>query len=38
MLEKAEKNESQLMELLKEKDYINLATKWVKWEEGGIKS
>ena len=22
---------------LKEKDYINLATKWVKWEEGGIK-
>ncbi len=25
------------MELLKENDYINLATKWVKWEEGGIK-
>ena len=37
MLEKAEKNKPQLMELLKEKDYINLATKWVKWEEGGIK-
>lgn len=29
MLEKAEKNRSQLMELLKEKDYINLATEWV---------
>lgn len=26
MLEKAEKNRSQLMKLLKEKDYINLAT------------
>ena len=37
ILEKAEKNKPQLMELLKEKDYINLATKWVKWEEGGIK-
>ena len=37
MLEKAEKNKPQLMELLKEKDYINLATEWVKWEEGGKK-
>ncbi len=32
-----EKNKAQLMELLKGGDYINLATKWVKWEEGGIK-
>ena len=37
ILEKAEKNKLQLMKLLKEKDYITLATKWVKWEEGGIK-
>ena len=37
ILEKAEKNRSQHMELLKEKDYINLATKCVKWEECGIK-
>lgn len=37
ILEKAEKNKAQLMELLKEGDYINLATKWVKWKEGGIK-
>ena len=33
MLEKAEKNKPQLMELLKEKDYINLATKWVQGAE-----
>lgn len=33
MLEKAEKNRSQLMELLKEKDYINLATEWVEGAE-----
>ena len=33
MLEKAEKNKSQLMELLKEKDYINLATEWVQGAE-----
>ena len=33
MLEKAEKNKPQLMELLKEKDYINLATKWVEGAE-----
>ena len=33
ILEKAEKNKSQLMELLKEKDYINLATKWVQGAE-----
>lgn len=33
MLEKAEKNKPQLMELLKEKDYINLATEWVQGAE-----
>ena len=33
MLEKAEKNKPQLMELLKEKDYINLATEWVEGAE-----
>ena len=33
MLEKAEKNRSQLIELLKEKDYINLATEWVQGAE-----
>ena len=33
MLEKAEKNNPQLMELFKEKDYINLATKWVQGAE-----
>jgi len=33
MLEKAEKNKPQLMELLKEKDYINLATEWVQRAE-----
>ena len=33
ILEKAEKNRSQLMELLKEKDYINLATEWVEGAE-----
>lgn len=33
MLEKAEKNRSQLMKLLKEKDYINLATEWVEGAE-----
>lgn len=33
MLEKAEKNKLQLMELLKEKDYINLATEWVQGAE-----
>lgn len=33
MLEKAEKNKPQLMELLKEKDYINLATEWVQGTE-----
>lgn len=33
ILEKAEKNRSQLMELLKEKDYINLATEWVQGAE-----
>lgn len=33
MLEKAEKNKSHLMELLKEKDYINLATEWVQGAE-----
>ena len=33
ILEKAEKNKPQLMELLKEKDYINLATKWVQGAE-----
>ncbi|WP_302163148.1 DUF2262 domain-containing protein [uncultured Fusobacterium sp.] len=33
MLEKAEKNRSQLMKLLKEKDYINLATEWVQGAE-----
>ena len=33
ILEKAEKNRSQLMELLKEKDYINLATEWVQGVE-----
>ena len=33
ILEKAEKNKSQLMELLKEKDYINLATEWVQGAE-----
>lgn len=33
MLEKAEKNKPQLMELLKEKDYINLATEWVQEAE-----
>ena len=33
MLEKAEKNKPQLMELLKEKDYINLATEWVQGVE-----
>ena len=32
-LEKAEKNKPQLMELLKEKDYINLATEWVQGAE-----
>uniref|UniRef100_UPI00262A979B hypothetical protein n=1 Tax=Fusobacterium sp. TaxID=68766 RepID=UPI00262A979B len=29
IFEKAEKNKAQLMELLKEGDYINLATDWV---------
>ena len=33
ILEKAEKNKPQLMELLKEKDYINLATEWVQGVE-----
>ena len=33
MLEKAEKNKPQLIELLKEKDYINLATEWVQGAE-----
>lgn len=33
MLEKAEKNKSHLMKLLKEKDYINLATEWVQGAE-----
>ena len=33
ILEKAEKNKPQLMELLKEKDYINLATEWVQGAE-----
>ena len=33
MLEKAEKNKPQLMKLLKEKDYINLATEWVEGAE-----
>lgn len=33
MLEKAEKNKPQLMKLLKEKDYINLATEWVQGAE-----
>lgn len=33
ILEKAEKNRSQLMKLLKEKDYINLATEWVEGAE-----
>ena len=33
MLEKAEKNRSQLMKLLKEKNYINLATEWVEGAE-----
>lgn len=33
MLEKAEKNKPHLMELLKEKDYINLATEWVQGAE-----
>lgn len=33
ILEKAEKNKPQLMELLKEKDYINLATEWVEGVE-----
>ena len=33
ILEKAEKNRSQLIELLKEKDYINLATEWVQGAE-----
>lgn len=33
MFEKAEKNKSQLMELLKEKDYINLATELVQGAE-----
>ncbi len=33
MLEKAGKNKPQLMELLKEKDYINLATEWVQGAE-----
>ena len=33
ILEKAEKNKPQLMKLLKEKDYINLATEWVQGAE-----
>lgn len=33
ILEKAEKNKPQLMELLKEGDYINLATDWVEGAE-----
>ena len=33
ILEKAKKNKPQLMELLKEKDYINLATEWVEGAE-----
>ena len=33
MLKKAEKNKPQFMELLKEKDYINLATEWVQGAE-----
>ena len=33
MLKKAEKNKPQFMELLKEKDYINLATEWVQGTE-----
>ena len=33
MLEKAEKNKPQLIELLKEKDYINFATEWVQGAE-----
>lgn len=33
ILEKTEKNRSQLIELLKEKDYINLATEWVEGAE-----
>ena len=33
ILEKAEKNKPQLMELLKEKDYINLATEWIEGAE-----
>ena len=33
ILEKAEKNKPQLMEPLKEKDYINLATEWVQGAE-----
>ena len=33
ILEKAKKNKPQLMELLKEKDYINLATEWVESAE-----
>ena len=33
ILEKAEKNKPQLMKLLKEKDYINLATEWVEGAE-----
>ena len=33
ILEKAEKNKPQFMKLLKEKDYINLATEWVEGAE-----
>lgn len=33
ILEKAEKNKPQLMEFLKEKDYINLTTEWVQGTE-----
>ena len=33
ILEKAEKNKPQFMKLLKEKDYINLATEWVQGAE-----
>lgn len=33
ILEKAEKNKPQLMELLKEKDYVNLAIEWVQGAE-----
>lgn len=33
ILKKAEKNKPQLMKLLKEKDYINLATEWVQGAE-----